>query len=1001
MNFERNIKGFNVTWESTVEKNTNLNCDFFEMRDWQVHAFEQLQAAPFMILNAPMGSGKSWLMCVLSAFKIKQDGLRSIIVVPQTIIGSGFIKANVLLPDGEKLQWEIKNNLCVDDFSKGTVNFFIQWLESVPTNFSESSILCTHATLVQAYKKLKAEDRLHLFKNILLWIDEAHHIKNVAIENLDGAVSNNGIGELVAYLLDNHNENIQLGLTTASFFRGDKASLLTDRMEEKFKRFNLPYDEYLRSMKHLESFSFDFVLTGHNYVKGIEQIIKSRKGKDIIYIPHRTASHSTGQKYQEVRNIIEAYGEISHQTEDGITIVQGQSGELKILDLVSEEYRQQKKNYLNNPVLKKDPAALDVIIALGMFKEGADWPYADRCIIVGTRSSLLDVFQMIGRPFRDAENKKHVELIQLLPFSLDQQDDDSFRENLNNYLKAIYASLILENILNPVKIKSIQNVTKEAAIDGEQDQEHKIDWLGVTLPDDTKQQLLLEEVGARIVDIAGQNSDTISNTMLYDEYNKIVPSILENYGIIEHKEEVSKQIWGTLVRRGMQMQGISVENIDFNIIQDMHPLGFLLRYTSGICNINTFEKLREAIALSKIIWRPFEEARYFVRNLKLKNITEWRLYVEGKITHLQPLPDDIPKAPWTCYENKGWISLGDFLGTGVTATRLREYRPFIEAREYIHSLKLKTSAEWKQLLKNNIIPKDIPAHPDRTYESKGWVSWKDFLGIDIRDFRSFEEARNFTRTLNLKNQADWYRYAKTDIRPKNIPVYPSEVYSNKGWISWGDWLGTGRIASQNCIYRSFEETREFVRALGLKNNKEWRAWSKSEEKPQDIPAAPDRIYYNKGWISWGDFLGTQNIGSTIRKFREFNEVKTFARQYGFKSRKEWEKWLNGAERPNDIPSNPSKAYANEWKGWGDFLDTGTTANFDKQFRPFIDARIFAQSLLLKGKDDWFIWTKSGMRPSDIPTAPSRTYAKKGWLGWNDWLGTSSRKNKKFTSENNP
>jgi len=850
--------GFNFEWQNSDLNNTDLGDGFRRMRVWQLNAFEQLKTESYMILNAPMASGKSWMMCLLSAFKMKNNtSLRTIIVVPQTIIGSGFADAKIQMPDGERLHWQIKHNLCRDEFSKGTVNYFIRWLEKPSDIFSERSLLCTHATLVAAYRKLKAENRLHLFKNILLWVDEAHHIKNVVVEGFDGAIINNGIGELISFFLDNNITSIQIGLTTASFFRGDRASLLTDSMEAKFKRFNLPCDEYLKTMTYLKSFSFDFLLSGHNYAKGIEHLIQERKGKDIIYIPHPVSQFSTGNKLQEVGNIINIYGDVLYTTHDGVMIVSGKRGELKILDLVNEVQRKQKKNYLDNPIVNKQSDGLDAIISLGMFKEGANWIYADRSIIVGARSSLVDVLQMIGRLLRDVEGKSHVEVFQLLPFSLDQQDKEAFRENLNNYLKAIYASLILENILNPVKIKATQKVEKEK---NEKEENNKVNWLNAALPDDTKQQLLIEEVRNHLFDIMSENKKTINDVhLLYDEYSKIMPEILENYGITEHKQEVAKQIWGISVRRTMQLQGLSVENIDFDIIQEIHPLGFLLRYSSGISNVHTFEKLREAIEQSRI-WMPFEEAREFARNLK------------------------------------------------------------------------------------------------------------------------------------LKTQNDWFKHFKNNERPKDIPAYPNGAYSGKGWITWGDWLGTGRIASQNYKYRSFEEARTFVRSLGLKNNQEWRAWTKSDAQPRDIPTAPDRIYSDQGWISWGDFLGTKNIGRYERTYREFNEVKTFVRELGFKSRIEWEKWLNSDERPDDIPSNPSKVYKNEWNGWGDFLGTGTIAHFEKNFRPFEEARNFARNLLLPSKVEWAKWTKTDKRPSDIPSEPSRTYAKQGWLNWKDWLGTSKKKN---------
>lgn len=146
------------------------------MRGWQHEAFESLKDEKFMILNAPMGSGKSWMMCLLSAYKMKQNtSLKCIIAVPQKIIAPGFAKAKFVLPDGEKINWLAGHNLC-DERSKpkSTVNYTIQWLEDTQNTFKDRILLCTHVTLVATYKKLKEKNALHLWHNALVWIDEAH-----------------------------------------------------------------------------------------------------------------------------------------------------------------------------------------------------------------------------------------------------------------------------------------------------------------------------------------------------------------------------------------------------------------------------------------------------------------------------------------------------------------------------------------------------------------------------------------------------------------------------------------------------------------------------------------------------------------------------------------------------------------------------------------------------------------------------------------------------------
>ena len=44
------------------------------------------------------------------------------------------------------------------------------------------------------------------------------------------------------------------------------------------------------------------------------------------------------------------------------------------------------------------------------------------------------------------------------------------------------------------------------------------------------------------------------------------------------------------------------------------------------------------------------------------------------------------------------------------------------------------------------------------------------------------------------------------------------------------------------IYRSFEEARVFVRSLKLKGKDDYLAWTKTNDRPSDIPSEPRRTY---------------------------------------------------------------------------------------------------------------------------------------------------------------
>jgi len=264
------------------------------------------------------------------------------------------------------------------------------------------------------------------------------------------------------------------------------------------------------------------------------------------------------------------------------------------------------------------------------------------------------------------------------------------------------------------------------------------------------------------------------------------------------------------------------------------------------------------------------------------------------------------------------------------------------------------------------------------------------------EWRPFEEARKFARSLGLKGQKEWYEYAKSDKKPKDIPYTPNEVY-RKEWKGMGDWLGTGNISCKNKVFRPFKEARKFVRSLGLKSQKDWRVYSKSEEKPEDIPSNPNTVY-KKEWKGFGDWLGTGTIANFNKVFRSFKESRKFIRSLRLKSEREWRTYAKSNKRPKDIPSRPNKTYKEEWKGMGDWLGTGNISFKNKVFRPFKEARKFVRSLRLKGHKDWCEYSKSGKRPEDIPSHPRETY-KEEWKGFGDWLGTGNiaNFNKKFRS----
>jgi superfamily II DNA or RNA helicase len=428
--------------------------------------------------------------------------------------------------------------------------------------------------------------------------------------------------------------------------------------------------------------------------------------------------------------------------------------------------------------------------------------------------------------------------------------------------------------------------------------------------------------------------------------------------------------------------------------------------------------------LAKLSWRPFEEARSYVQSLELKNNKEWRRFTKGQMPEKGMLPADIPATPNQTYAIEGWNGFGDWLGTGTIAPRHREYLPFEEARAFVRTLKLRSGIEWDKFCKGQMpekgfLPANIPIAPRSLYCDSGWLGLGDWLGTNkiathLREYLPFKEARSFVRLLKLKGQHEWREFCKgqipqKELLPANIPITPYTIYEKKGWKGLGDWIGTNTVATFRRAYRPFDEAREFVRSLKLKNQMEWRAFCKGELSemgmlPVDIPANPDNTYSTKGWKGYGNWLGTGAIATREVHYRPFAEARTFVHSLNLKSQSEWRLFCKGqmpllGTLPQDIPATPNQTYAKSgWKGLGDWIGTNTVATFRRSYRPFDEAREFVRSLRLKNSDEWHKFCKGqmpekGTIPADIPANPNRTYATKGWKGYGDWLWTGRKPRK--------
>jgi hypothetical protein len=320
--------------------------------------------------------------------------------------------------------------------------------------------------------------------------------------------------------------------------------------------------------------------------------------------------------------------------------------------------------------------------------------------------------------------------------------------------------------------------------------------------------------------------------------------------------------------------------------------------------------------------------------------------------------------------------------------RKYNFRSFEDAREFARSLGLNGFEEWRKFIKSDKRPDDIPAMPNNVYYLK-WSGWRDFLGPRPTQFRSFEDAREFARSLNFKTTTDWNIWKKSGKRPKNIPSNPHNIYKDE-WKGYSDFLGTGNTAAQDIHknFLSYDDAKKFVHNLGLKSGKQWDDFCNAGKRPANIPRNPQKTY-KEHWLGLADWVGTNYINGRKIKFLKFDDAKKFVHNLGLKSGKQWGEFCKAGKRPAKIPQYPENIYKNKgWKGWGDFLGTGTLSPIEmsKNKLPFSEVKKFIQENNIAGVKQWDDFCNAGKRPAKIPKSFVSSY-KDEWKGWGDLTGT--------------
>jgi superfamily II DNA or RNA helicase len=408
------------------------------MRTMQERAYAK-RGEQYLLIKSPPASGKSRALMFIALDKLNNQGLKqAIVVVPERSIGSSFAD-EPLTQFGFYWDWKVQPqwNLCnapgVDEakVAKSKVDAVRKFLAS-----DEKVLVCTHATFRFAVEELGIES----FDDRLIAVDEFHHVSS----NQD-----NILGTQLTALIAR--DKVHLVAMTGSYFRGDSEAVLSPADESKFETVTYTYYEQLNGYTWLKSLDLGYFFYTGPYVDAIHKVLDPAL-KTIVHIPNVNARESLKDKQREVDEIMQGLGDWKGvDATTGFHLIDTPDGRtLKVADLVDDSDQMQRTNVLSalkDPAHKNDRNHVDIIIALGMAKEGFDWIWCEHALTVGYRSSLTEIVQIIGRATRDANGKTSARFTNLI--AEPAADQSLVSEAVNDMLKAISASLLMEQVLAP------------------------------------------------------------------------------------------------------------------------------------------------------------------------------------------------------------------------------------------------------------------------------------------------------------------------------------------------------------------------------------------------------------------------------------------------------------------------------------------------------------------------------------------------------------------------
>ena len=568
--------------------------------------------------------------------------------------------------------------------------------------------------------------------------------------------------------------------------------------------------------------------------------------------------------------------------------------------------------------------------------EGVDVPNIDCIVFADPRKSKVDIVQALGRALRKKDGKDFGYVV--LPVIYDNTSHEIDNENYQEILNVVRGLASNdERIFEEFKDKSQNN----GRVTGAKEEIFSID------PVFLEESELLDNLNIKLWEklsrfnwMPYENAKNILSKFKlksksdYDKAFKLnkIPAQIPAYplGAYKNKGWIS---WADFLSNENIATNLVYEKLDYVKARELasklkcksiadyrkrRPKNLPSKPSNTFKNngwINWSDYLGVEIKASRKSTMSFEEQRKFVRKLKLKNHKEWREYVSSGLK-----PDYITSKPHYNFRKNGWISIYDWLGCKPSrSARNREWMSFKDAKKYVHSLNLNSTREWREYLKTNKLPIQIPSKPQDVYKEfegyNDWLNTKNFKAGSI-DYMSFKEAKRYVSNLNIRGIKGWREYCKSGNKPINIPNTPNIIYKNKGFVSLPDFLGYQSNRGKKIDSLNYLQAKKICSKFKVSSASDYKIKRKKGILPKNLPAVPSKAFKKMGWNGWGEFLDTGRASKG--SYMSFEDARLMVRKLKLKSLKEWREYSK-ISRPKNIPSNPNKSYEQYWKGWADFL----------------------------------------------------------------------------------